>query len=111
MQTDSPGARAGRCLIHYASGRTVEWPMVLGDTRDDKIADQQLANESCSLAWTAIPTAGQLDKRIHVFESAWRNPFPGDAIQSIDLLADQPGQAPFLVALTAQVPTIESARH
>src|SRR5207245_11679342 len=74
-QSVSANTRAGSYLIHYANGRTVECPILIGENLDDGFADREPANHSFVVAWTGTaPLVGPQNKRIHLFQSKWTNP-------------------------------------
>jgi WD40 repeat protein len=87
------GTEIGRYVLHYADGSTATMPIVYGqDVRDWATGDDA----------TPAPALRAGSARLYV--STWRNPKPGIAVVSFDFVSTMTTCAPFLVAVTADLP-------
>ena len=108
IQGDRPpdGTRVGHYLVHYASGRSEEIPIIYGrDARDwHELPDAPVGVTDAVIAWKGNnPAAKQAGNRgIRLFKSTWTNPAPDNEVATVDFVAEHVSACPFLVALTAE---------
>ncbi|HWW02960.1 MAG TPA: protein kinase [Candidatus Acidoferrum sp.] len=98
------GDELGSYILHYADGRQIELPIVMGKDVADWWSVSSQTNISCAVAWTGNnPSARAGGNTIRLFKTTWDNPTPGVLIRHFDFTSDKPtpGQ-PFLVAVTAE---------
>jgi serine/threonine protein kinase/WD40 repeat protein len=98
------GDELGSYIIHYADGRQVERPIVMGKDLADWWSPPAQQDTSLVTAWTGNNPAARADGNIiRLFKTTWENPFPDVPIRQLDFVSDKPtpGQ-PFLVAITAE---------
>jgi serine/threonine protein kinase/tetratricopeptide (TPR) repeat protein len=97
------GAKIGSYIIHYASGTQSELPIIMGHSLADWWTQPDEQDKTFTIAWVGQNAESrQQGKTIRLFKSTWENPAPGEAVSTIDFIADQKGPAPFLVAITAE---------
>jgi WD40 repeat protein len=97
------GTRVGDYVVHYASGRRAEIPIIVGESLALGNPGPIPQGKSFEVAWVCQnPEIQRQRGQIRLFKYTWANPFPADAIAELDLVYNPPGPAPFLVALTAE---------
>ncbi len=98
-----PGDELGSYIFHYADGREVGLPIVMGRDLADWWALSSQKDMSCVVAWNGNnPAARAEGHTIRLFTTTWRNPTPGVPIRQFDFTSAKPGPGqPFLVAVTA----------
>jgi eukaryotic-like serine/threonine-protein kinase len=96
------GTRVGSYVIHYVNDRSVEIPILESELLVDATTAAPQKNELSTFAWRSQPSeAHRTAARFCLIRTTWENPFPADPIASLDFLANPPGTAPYLVAITA----------
>ncbi len=105
-----PGEKIGAYIVHYADGTQEQIPLCTGVDIADwwDVRDQVSAAE---VAWTGKNDAASANRvGIRLFLKSWKNPRPGVAIQSLDVVAadrivplGHSAPAPFLVAVTSEL--------
>lgn len=97
------GIRIGAYVIHYASGRQTEIPIVVGQSLADWFTQPNEKNQTFTIAWTGLNSESRRQGRtIRLFKSTWDNPLPTETVKTIDFVSFRAGPAPFLVAITAE---------
>ncbi len=99
------GTRLGSYIFHFANGQKSEMPILCGkDVCDWWTEPKEPLNEKGPVvAWIGTNGASRRQGlRIRLFKSAWENPLPDVAIQTIDFVSGQTAGAPFLIAITAE---------
>jgi hypothetical protein len=98
------GDQLGAYIIHYANGRQMEIPIVVGKDLADWWSQANEEHMTFLVAWSGRnPEATSQGHTIRLFKTTWRNPFPEVPIDYFDFLCHKPASgAPFLVAVTAE---------
>ena len=96
----------GSYTIKFADGRREVLPIIYGcDVRDWHCRDTEPAKASNAvIAWSGHNSYARRERRpgIRLFKSTWEKPRPDSEVATIDLEAEHPVTAPFLVGLTAE---------
>jgi hypothetical protein len=101
---DSSGTMIGLYVLHYADGRTREWPIVLGRDVMDwwKAPDAQALTNGLVVAWEgANGKSRPQGKTVRLYRTTVLNPRPEMEILSLDFVSMMARAGPFLVAVTA----------
>lgn len=100
------GTKIGAYIVHYADGTRLEIPIRYGeDLRDWWVrGDPNSRVTQARVAWRG---SNEATDRIRLYLRTWENPYPGRAIQSVDMVtgaqaAGRETPVPFLVGLTAE---------
>jgi len=97
------GKHIGTYVIHYASGARTEIPIILGETLADWWSQPNEDRKSFAIAWSGWNDESRRQGRqVRLFKTTWENPLPAEPIATLDFLANPPGPAPFLVAVSAE---------
>jgi len=100
------GMQIGAYIVHYADGTRLEIPIRYGeDVRDWWV--QSDPNPHVTQARVAWRGSNEASDQIRLYLRTWENPYPGRAIQSLDMVtglqaAGRETPVPFLVGLTAE---------
>ncbi|PWU18267.1 MAG: serine/threonine protein kinase [Verrucomicrobia bacterium] len=93
----------GSYVVHFASGKTSEFPIVMGQSLADWWNQPNEQNRTFTVAWMGQNGDSRREGRtIRLFKSAWDNPTPDEPVGTIDFIASRRAPAPFLVAITAE---------
>jgi hypothetical protein len=96
-------------VVHYADGSSVEVPVRYERGVGNFLSSQPAGVAEASVAWAAPfpndPEKKDPPRQAVVYQMMWKNPRPGDAIQSVDLKYDEKAGnqygAPVLLGITA----------
>jgi len=94
----------GSYIIRYTTGRTIEAPIVIGQSLLDWFTEPKENNQSLIIAWVGESVQSRRrGKKVRLFKYSWQNPLPELFISSVDFkLIPREGPWPFLVAITAE---------
>lgn len=95
------GAQVGRYVIHYVDGRRRVAPINYGYDVLNWWAQGEEPSGDTGIreAWSG---SNKATVKVRLFHTAWQNPLPDVAIQSVDFVSSMTASAPFLVALTVE---------
>jgi hypothetical protein len=96
------GFKVGDYRVHFSNGKEVDIPLVLGDNIES-VDRADPPPKDASIAWGYSEFRGYLamtSPRLF-YDLAWKCPFPGAEVESIDLIANSPA-APLLAAITLE---------
>lgn len=97
------GKRIGTYQVEFASGRTVEIPIIYGrDLRALWQPDQAdgIATNAV-LVWNGQnPATRERNMSLRLYKDTWENPWPNEQLVHLDFSTTMGNSAPFLVALT-----------
>lgn len=100
------GVAVGSYTIKFADGRREVLPIIYGrDVRDWHGRDTEPTEAiNAVIAWSGHNSYARREQRpgIRLFKSTWENPRPDSEVATVDLAAEHPVTAPFLVGLTAE---------
>jgi beta-galactosidase len=97
------GDELGSYRVHYADGRKIEIPIVLGKDVLDWFSKSGEDLSGVVVAWTGQnEKSRQANQQIRLFKTTWVNPFPSVPVNGIDFLCGKWFAKPFLVAITAE---------
>jgi serine/threonine protein kinase/tetratricopeptide (TPR) repeat protein len=101
---DAPdGAKIGSYIVHYASGKQSELPIIMGKSLADWWTQPDEQGKTFTIGWQGENAESRRQGRtIRLFKSTWENPAPGETVSTIDFIAFQKAPAPFLVAITVE---------
>lgn len=103
----SEGTTIGSYDIHYASGRSRQFPIIYGQTvRDWWFWPQEPENATDSeLAWMGSnPATKRAGMMLRLYKSSFENPLPKEKVTSLDFKSTMTACAPFLIAITIEKP-------
>jgi serine/threonine protein kinase len=94
-------------VVHYFDGRQEEIPVRYGEEIKNWwwASGDAVTVDHAALAWIGTNGyAGSVDKQVKVrlYCLTWNNPFPDEAITSLDFVSTGSASCPFLVAVTAE---------
>lgn len=100
---DKTGTTIGNYVVHFAGGRSIEIPIVLGKDLDDWWTSPSTAAVGTTLAWTGTnPATRARGLQVSLFRTTWNNPMPAVKIETIDFNWAGTKAMPFIVAITAE---------
>ena len=93
-------------VIHLANGKTHEFTFLYGEQILDWVSweTQPKDRDNSVLAWAGRSPATGGRAELHLFKTQWINPEPEQAITNVDYLSANMDPAPFLIAITAEIP-------
>jgi hypothetical protein len=91
-------------VINYEDHSSRRLPIVYGrDIADYWYAADTAAPRDAVVAWTGThPEAAKQGKRIRLYQSAWKNPYPQLQVESIDFISAGTACSPFCLAITME---------
>jgi hypothetical protein len=101
-QTLEPGKVIGYYVVHYDDHSSRRLPIAYGkDLADYWYAPDSEGPTDAIVAWTGThPAAGKAGRRIRLYQSGWKNPYPQLQVESLDFVAAGTAASPFCVAIT-----------
>jgi hypothetical protein len=96
------GTQIGAYRLHYADGRELEIPIVLGKDVLDCFSQSQESLTNVVVAWAGQNAKGKAGPSARLFKTTWNNLFPSLPIIRIDFSGGYDEAKPFLVAITAE---------
>ena len=99
------GTKIGSYVLHFDDGMQKGIPIIYGhDVRDWwKLPGEASEKTHSEIAWNGSNEASRKQGRsIRLFKSTWENEYPDVEIDTLDIVSNSEGAAPFLVAITAE---------
>jgi eukaryotic-like serine/threonine-protein kinase len=104
-QREQDGRMIGHLIWHYADGAAHESPIRYGeDVRQWWERPNEPSETSrARVAWRGSnPPAAREGASLRLYLSTWENPRPGVEVQTLDLVSELAGAAPFVIATTVE---------
>lgn len=102
------GTPVGEYAVHYVDGRVEHVYLLYGRHLRDWWFDPKGTPQpsKCPVVWTGTsPASKKANRSLRLYKTTWTNPYPEVEIRSVDFVSLMAGSAPFLLAMTADVPT------
>jgi hypothetical protein len=101
----SEGTPVATYVMRLANGKTHQFTVLYGIHVTDWVNQADPKDSSASvIAWAGRSPATDSQTVLHVYKTQWVNPEPDQTITSLDFLSTNNDPAPFLIAITAEIP-------
>jgi hypothetical protein len=98
---ESVEKQIGSYIFHYTSGDQQEVPLIYGENVHNCVVTNNASLHAlrATVAWTSTNSHGTA---LRLFHTAWENPHPSIAIETMDYISQVTKSAPLLIALTVE---------